>query len=287
MGGPMALNLINAGYHLSVFDLTLSATTQVAEQGARVATSAADVVSGADVVISMLPASDHVEDLYAGLLDSIDPKTIIIDCSTIAPEAALKVHAAAEARQLQMLDAPVSGGTAGAKAGTLTFMVGGAPELVQQCNALFTVMGANCFHAGRAGAGQVAKICNNMLLAISMVGTAEVLELGVASGLDATVLSKIMSQSSGNNWSLSVYNPYPGVSAGVPAENDYQGGFAVDLMLKDLGLAMAAGAKAGSQTPMGNLAQAMYMALKRQLNTGTQDFSSIQKLYSKAVGTLK
>lgn len=284
MGSPMALNLLQAGYDLRVFDVVSKVQESAVDAGAKACGNAADAVAGADIVISMLPASRQVEGLYlgqdTGLLACVAADTMLIDCSTIDPPTSIKVHTAAKQKGLAMLDAPVSGGTAGAAAGTLTFMVGGDESLFARCGEVFQAMGSHCFHAGGAGAGQVAKICNNMLLAISMSGTAEALHLGVANGLDPAVLSEIISQSSGGNWPLSVYNPYPGVMPDAPAGNDYKGGFAVDLMLKDLTLAMAAGASVDSPTPMGSLARSLYMMLKQQLGTGGKDFSSIQKLYS-------
>jgi 3-hydroxyisobutyrate dehydrogenase and related beta-hydroxyacid dehydrogenases len=177
-----------------------------------------------------------------------------------------------------MLDAPVSGGVAGAEQATLTFIVGGAAATVEQARPLLEVMGRKVFHAGAAGAGQVAKICNNMLLAVHMAGTAEALRLGVSAGLDPKVLSDIMRASSGGNWSLEVYNPWPGVLEGAPASRDYQGGFLVDLMVKDLGLAMQAALEEGVSTPMGALARNLYTLLQTQ-GFGERDFSSIQTLF--------
>ena len=205
----------------------------------------------------------------------------MIDCSTIAPQSARRVAEAAQTRGIAMLDAPVSGGTAGAEKGTLTFIVGGDAAVLERARPLLEKMGANIFHAGAHGAGQVAKVCNNMLLAIHMSGTAEALALGVANGLDPAVLSEIMKRSSGGNWSLNVYNPYPGVMDGVPASRGYSGGFLVDLMIKDLGLAMDAADSADTAIPMGALARNLYRLLKRQHDAGALDFSSIQKLYSK------
>lgn len=293
MGRPMALNLIKAGHHLKIFDVVPGALNEVASKGGEVSRNAAAAVADADFVISMLPASVHVENLYLGanaggtedakdsqgLLGSIPANAVIIDCSTIAPAASRKVHDRARELGLSMLDAPVSGGTQGAVDGTLTFMVGGVAEVLGRCRALFQVMGSNCFHAGVAGAGQVAKVCNNMLLAITMSGTAEALHLGVKNGLDPAVLSEIMRQSSGGNWPLSVYNPYPGVMPNVPAAKGYQGGFLVDLMLKDLGLANEAADSTGSAIPMGHLARNLYSLLRRDDEAGRKDFSSIQRLY--------
>jgi 3-hydroxyisobutyrate dehydrogenase len=286
MGAPMALNLAKAGFEVVAFDLVPAALDRVRQGGVATATSAEAVLTGADVFLSMLPASAHVESLYltpdAGgrcLLDRMARGTLVVDCSTIAPASARKVAQAAAARGIAMLDAPVSGGTAGAEKGTLTFIVGGEARNLERARPLLEKMGANVFHAGAHGAGQVAKICNNMLLAIHMAGTAEALALGVANGLDPAVLSEIMKRSSGGNWSLNVYNPYPGVMEGVPASRGYTGGFLVDLMIKDLGLAMEAADGVEASTPMGSLARNLYRLLRRQFDAGRLDFSSIQRLY--------
>ena len=281
MGLPMARNLLNAGHSLSVFDLVASAVNALAAQGARAASSAADAVSGAEVVISMLPASRHVEGLYladAGLLSTIAPGSLVLECSTIAPEAARKVHQAAAARGIALLDAPVSGGTAGAAAGTLTFMVGGEAATLERARPILANMGKNIFHAGPAGAGQVAKVCNNQLLAVHMIGTAEAMALGVANGLDPATLAEIMRQSSGGNWSLEKYNPWPGVMPNAPASKDYRDGFAAALMTKDLGLAQEAAQTTASSTPMGALALQLYRLLLKQ-GHGQLDFSAVQKLF--------
>jgi 3-hydroxyisobutyrate dehydrogenase len=276
----MAHNLIKAGHKLAVFDLSEVALKSVADAGATAATSALETLQGAEVVISMLPASLHVESLYlgdTGLLTQIAKGTLIIDCSTIAPASAKKVSDAAAARGLEMIDAPVSGGTAGAAAGTLTFIVGGPADALQRARPLLSLMGKNIFHAGGAGAGQVAKICNNMLLGILMAGTAEALNLGVASGLDPKVLSDIIAKSSGRNWATELYNPYPGVMENVPASRGYSGGFGVDLMLKDLGLAAEAAMATKSATPLGELARNLY-AMHSNAGAGALDFSSIVQL---------
>jgi len=286
MGAPMALNLLKAGHEISVFDLVASAVRAASSAGARAAASAAAAAEGADVFISMLPASAHVEGLYLGtgpdgrcLLDHVAPTTLVIDCSTISPASARKVARAAGERGIGMLDAPVSGGTAGAEKATLTFIVGGDGADLERAKPVLEKMGTNIFHAGAHGAGQVAKICNNMLLAIHMTGTAEALALGVANGLDPAVLSEIMKRSSGGNWSLNVYNPFPGVMEGVPAARDYSGGFLVDLMIKDLGLAMEAADGVDAATPMGSLARNLYRLLREHHDAGRLDFSAIQKLY--------
>lgn len=293
MGGPMALNLVKAGHDVRAFDLSEQAVAQVTDAGAQGASSAEAVIEGVEVVISMLPAGQHVEGLYLKegadglcLLQRIAPETLIIDCSTIAAATARSVAEAARAHGRKMLDAPVSGGVGGAEAGTLTFMVGGDAAVAEQVRPLLEVMGKNVFHAGESGAGQVAKMCNNMLLAVLMTGTAEALQLGVANGLDPKVLSEIMKQSSGGNWALNVYNPYPGVMDAVPASRSYQGGFQVDLMLKDLALALEGASASGQSTPMGSLARSLYALHKKtgaegQEDAGSLDFSSIQQMFSR------
>lgn len=280
MGAPMARNLVAAGHELKVFDLVSEAMAAV--QGGAAQGSAADCADGVDIFISMLPAGRHVRGLYLGddgIIARAAPGTLLVDCSTIDPGTSRAVAEAAAERGLSMLDAPVSGGTAGAEAGTLTFMVGGPKDAVEQARPVLDAMAKNVFHAGDSGAGQTAKICNNMLLAVLMTGTAEALALGVDNGLDPAVLSEIMKQSSGGNWALNVYNPYPGVMDGVPASRGYQGGFLVDLMSKDLGLALEAAQASGSSTPLGSLARNLYQ-LHGQINeSGRLDFSSIQWLY--------
>ncbi|MCE8051118.1 3-hydroxyisobutyrate dehydrogenase [Halomonas daqingensis] len=284
MGAPMAHNLVKAGHEVSVFDLVEAAMKHLESAGARACASAQSAASGAEVVISMLPAGQHVRRLYLGrddspgLFDALEGKPLIIDASTISPEDARAVGAGAEQRGLTYLDAPVSGGVGGAQAGTLTFIVGGSEAGFEQAKPVLEAMGKNIFHAGEVGAGQVAKICNNMLLGILMSGTAEALALGVKNGLDPAVLSEIMKQSSGGNWALNVYNPWPGVMQGSAASRDYQGGFLTDLMAKDLGLAweLALGCKA--TVPMGSQARNLF-ALHAAQGNGGLDFSSIQKLY--------
>jgi 3-hydroxyisobutyrate dehydrogenase len=281
MGAPMALNLVKAGHSLSVFDLVPAAVKTLTDAGAQGAASAADAVKGADVVISMLPASRHVEGLYLGehgLLNVLAADTLVIECSTISPESARKVACAAQEKGMRMIDAPVSGGTGGAVAGTLTFIVGGKAEHLEAARPYLEKMGKNIFHAGDAGAGQVAKICNNMLLGILMAGTAEALALGAANGLDPKTLSDIIAKSSGRNWATELYNPWPGVMENVPASKSYAGGFGVDLMLKDLGLAAESALNAKASTPLGELARNLYSMHSAQGNGGL-DFSSILKLY--------
>ena len=281
MGLPMARNLLKAGFALRIFDLVQSAVDSLAAEGATPAASAAEAVIGAEVVVSMLPASRHVEGLYlgeSGLLQQIAPGSLVLECSTIAPESARKVHAAASARSIALLDAPVSGGTAGAAAGTLTFMVGGDAAVLERARPVLSAMGKNLLHAGPDGAGQVAKVCNNQLLAVQMIGTAEALALGVANGLDAATLAEIMRQSSGGNWVLEKYNPWPGVMENAPASKGYSGGFMSQLMAKDLGLAQEAAQLTTSSTPMGALALQLYRLLLKQ-GHGELDFSAVQKLF--------
>ncbi len=283
MGAPMALNLLKAGHQLCVFDLVPAAVKTLTDAGATAAASATEAVKGADVVVSMLPASQHVEGLYlgeSGLMQHIAKHAIVIDCSTISPDSARKVARAADSLGIAMVDAPVSGGTGGAIAGTLTFIVGGEQSALEKARPILEKMGKNIFHAGAAGAGQVGKICNNMVLGIQMAATCEALSLGVANGMDPAVLSEIISKSSGRNWVTELYNPWPGVMPNVPASKGYAGGFGVDLMLKDLGLAAEAAMSSKSSIALGELARNLF-ALHSSQGHGKLDFSSIVKLYHK------
>ena len=287
MGAPMAINLQKAGHAVRAFDLSAEAVAKVVAQGATAALSAQDAVQGAKVVVTMLPASQHVEALFLGkdgapgLLAGIAPGTLVIDSSTIAAATSQKVAKAADAAGIDFIDAPVSGGTGGAIAGTLTFMVGGTAAQLERAKPYLEKMGANIFHAGAVGAGQTAKICNNMLLGILMAGTSEAIALGVANGLDPKVLSEIMRRSSGGNWALEKYNPFPGVHENAPASKGYAGGFGTDLMLKDLGLAQENAIAVKASTPLGGLARQMY-ALHASQGHGLQDFSSIINALLKA-----
>ncbi len=282
MGGPMAINLVKAGHKVKVFDLSEESIARVVSEGAQSSTSAVDLVKDAEFVITMLPAGKHVEGLFLTgdhpLFDEVEPNALIIDSSTIDAETARRVSAAGAERGIEFIDAPVSGGVGAATAGTLAFMVGGSESQFERAKPILEGMGKNIFRAGDSGAGQIAKCCNNMLLAIHMAGTAEALNMGVRNGLEPAVLSEIMKQSSGNNWSLQVYNPYPGVMPNVPSTNSYQGGFQVDLMFKDLGLAMDVSQQSTSPTPMGSAARALFTQHKSNGNGGL-DFSSILKLY--------
>jgi len=283
MGGPMAANLVKAGHAVRVFDLSAAALETATAAGASAAGSAADAVVDVDVVISMLPASRHVENLYLGsdgLLAQIPAGALVIDSSTIAPASAQKVATAAEARGLQMIDAPVSGGTAGAAAGTLTFIVGGPVDALERARPVLEAMGNNIFHMGEAGAGQVAKLCNNMALGVIMAATGEAIALGVAHGLDPKALSQMMAVSTSRSWATEVCNPWPGVLEHAPASRGYSGGFGNDLMLKDLGLAAEAAMGTGASIPLGELARNLYAMNSRQGHGGL-DFSSVVKLVAK------
>ena len=284
MGGPMAANLARAGHAVRVFDLMPESVAKAIAAGCIAAGDAREAVTGCDLAISMLPAGEHVRGLWLAegggqdLLGALPAGAQVIDCSTIDVASARAVGDAAKARGIRFLDAPVSGGVTGAAAGTLTFIVGGESADFEAARPILACMGQNLFHAGALGAGQIAKMCNNMLLAIHMAGTAEALALGVKEGLDPSVLSTIMGKSSGNNWSLERYNPWPGVMENVPAARNYQGGFMTRLMVKDLGLAMALAEHAHSAVPMGALARNLFN-LHASQGQESKDFSSIVELY--------
>ena len=282
MGGPMACNLVKAGHSVTVFDLSSDAMAHLATQGAQTASAVTQVCEGADYVISMLPAGKHVRAIYCGengLINHLDTTTLVIDCSTIDAESAQFVGKTLGNAGVKFVDAPVSGGVAGAAAGTLTFIVGGSQSDFDSANSVLPDMGKNIYHAGDIGAGQVAKICNNMLLSILMAGTSEALQMGIDHGLDPKVLSEIMLNSSGRNWTLELYNPCPDVLENAPSSNDYKPGFMVDLMAKDLGLAQQAAQQTNSATPMGALAKNLYNLMQNQ-GKGSEDFSAIFKLFS-------
>lgn len=284
MGAPMAENLLKAGYALSVYDLSAEAIQRLQQAGASVADSPKEAASNAQVVISMLPAGQHVHSVYLGdngLLAELPKGTLVIDSSTIAAADARVVAEAASKLGIDFLDAPVSGGTGGAIAGSLTFIVGGSDDAFTKAEPILAVMGKNIFHAGDHGAGQVAKICNNMLLGILMAGTAEAINLGVKNGLDPKVLSDIMLQSSGRNWTLEVYNPYPQVMENVPSSNGYKGGFMSKLMQKDLNLAMQTAKDTDVETPMGAKATELYA--EHTIENGDKDFSSIMARHDRSI----
>jgi len=281
MGGPMAANLIKNKHEVTGFDLSEQALSALKNTGGETAATALDACKGAEVVITMLPSGRHVAQvLNPKFIQNLSNGTLIIESSTIDATTARSVASIAKQNGCLMLDAPVSGGTAGAQNGTLTFIVGGSDKALEKAKPYLECMGKNIFHAGESGSGQVAKICNNMLLSILMLGTSEALNLGVAHGLDPKVLSEIMQKSSGRNWALELYNPYPGVMENVPASREYKGGFAVDLMTKDLGLAQEASLDAQVATPMGSIARNLYRMWSVAGN-GKLDFSSIIQFLNK------
>jgi 3-hydroxyisobutyrate dehydrogenase len=277
MGRLMARNLVRGGHAVVGYDVAAASVQELAGHGGQPATSVAECVRGADVVVTMLPAGKQVREVYlsdGGVLAHCRAGALLVDSSTIDPATAREVASRASERGASMLDAPVSGGTGGADAGTLTFMVGGAAEDLERARPVLQLMGKAIYHAGASGAGQVVKMCNNMLLAIQMVGTAEALRLGIAHGLDPARLSEIMSKSSGRNWPLEVYNPCPGVMPNVPASRAYAGGFSSELMLKDVGLAVDAARAVDVATPLGLVARQIYLEHK-QRGHGQLDFSSV------------
>ncbi len=284
MGAPMAHNLLKAGHQLSVFDLNAAAVDNLVGAGALPVDSPTAIAQGnAELIITMLPAAPHVKSVYLGengLIASARAGVMLIDCSTIDPHSAREVAKAAAEHGNPMLDAPVSGGTGGAAAGTLTFMVGGSDADFDRAQPILAAMGKNIVHCGAAGNGQVAKVANNMLLGISMIGVAEAMALGVALGMDAKTLAGVINTSSGRCWSSDTYNPFPGLLDNVPASRGYSGGFGSDLMLKDLGLATEAAKQVRQPVILGALAQQLYQSFSAQGHGGL-DFSAIINQYRK------
>ena len=279
MGGGMAANLVKAGHRVHAFDLSEEALAHARDNGCETFTDAADAVRGVEAVVTMLPNGQIVKSVYEGSVIGKAPAgAVFIDCSTIDVQTARAVIGRSTAAGYAMVDAPVSGGIAAANGGTLTFMVGGSDEAFARAETVLKSMGKAVIHAGDAGAGQTAKICNNMLLAITMIGTAEAMKMAQKLGLDPQKFYEISSQSSGYNWSLNAYTPLPGVGVESPADNDYQGGFATALMLKDLRLAMEAAQEAGAAVPLGSRAAALYEDFAGAGNGGL-DFSAIIKTY--------
>lgn len=277
MGGPMAANLIKAGHSVAVFDMAQDALDKAQAAGGTVAGSAADAAKGAEVVVTMLPAGAHVSSVYTdagGVIEAADPGTLLIDCSTIDVATARSVSAAAAAGGHAMVDAPVSGGVTGAEAATLTFMVGGTEDDFARAKPFLDQMGKTIVHAGGAGNGQAAKICNNMLLGISMIATCEAFVLADRLGLDRQKLFDISSTSSGQCWSLTTYCPVPGPVPASPSNRDFAPGFTANMMLKDLKLAQAAANEFGAVTPMGAEASALF-GLFANSGDGEKDFSGI------------
>ena len=280
MGMPMAQNLISNGIKVKGFDVSEEVLKQASKNKIEVCSDTLQASKEIDVLITMLPNGEAVSSVFnsESLLENIDPSILIIECSTISPKTSKELSLKASSLNLEMIDAPVSGGVKGAEEAGLTFMVGGSVENVEKAKPILSMMGKNIFHAGDSGSGQIAKLCNNMLLAIHMSGTAEAISMGVKSGLDPSVLSEIMSKSSGGNWSLDKYNPYPGVMIESPASKDYQGGFLNKLMIKDLNLAKELAQDSKTETPMGDSARKLYDELIEQ-GLEDLDFSSVQKLF--------
>ncbi|RMF10044.1 MAG: 3-hydroxyisobutyrate dehydrogenase [Alphaproteobacteria bacterium] len=277
MGGPMARNLVEKGHELKVFDLSDTAVKALEDAGATRAASAGEAARDVDVVVTMLPAGKHVKTVYTGpggVIENAAPGTLFIDSSTIDVDSAREVAAAAEAKGFEMVDAPVSGGVAAAAAGTLTFMVGGSEAAFKRAEPILQAMGKAIIHAGGHGTGQAAKICNNMILGITMIATCEAFALAEKLGLDHQKLFDIASRASGQSWSLTSYCPVPGPVPTSPANNDYKPGFAAAMMLKDLRLAQDAADSAGANTPLGRDAMELYEKFTAAGNENV-DFSGI------------
>ena len=283
MGAPMARNLIKAGHGLNLFDLNQTVLKELAELGGHISDSPRDAATGAELVITMLPAAAHVRSVWLwedGVLAGIGQGVPAVDCSTIDPQTIRDVAAAAAKQGVAVADAPVSGGTGGAQAGTLTFMVGATAQLFATLQPVLAQMGRNIVHCGDVGTGQIAKICNNLLLGISMVGVSEAMALGDALGIDTQVLAGIINSSTGRCWSSDTYNPWPGVIETAPSSRGYTGGFGADLMLKDLGLATEAARQAHQPVILGAVAQQLYQSMS-QRGEGGKDFSAIINSYRK------
>ena len=274
MGGPMAANLVKAGHRVVGYDISAKALELAIAEGVESADSARETLDGAEVVITMLPAGNHVLSVWPDILEAIQPGTLLIDSSTIDVDSARKAHALARERNCLSLDAPVSGGTVGAVAATLTFMTGGSASAFEKAEPILANMGKSVFHCGDEGAGQSAKICNNLILGISMIGVAEGFALGEKLGLTHQALFDVVSVSSGQCWSLTSWCPVPGPVPASPANNGYQPGFSAALMLKDLRLAQEAALSSGANTPLGAAAAQIY-ALFDSLGHGGDDFSGI------------
>jgi len=278
MGGGMAANLAKAGHDVRAFDLVPAALDRAKAAGCLPVASAAEAATGADFIVTMLPAGAHVRSVYEGEIFGAAPASaLLLDCSTIDVASAKAVGAAAGAKGLAMVDAPVSGGIAAANAGTLTFMVGGSAEHFARAEPILSAMGKAVIHAGAIGAGQAAKIANNMLLGATMVATCEAFVFAQKLGLDPQTFFDISSKASGQSWSMTSYCPVPGVGPETPADRDYEGGFATALMLKDLKLAVEAAQGVGASVPMGGHAESLYQAFAN-LGAGGKDFSAIIKL---------
>ncbi|CAH3124513.1 unnamed protein product [Pocillopora meandrina] len=277
MGGPMAKNLLNAGHEILVHDIFSEAVVDLKQLGAATATTPSEVASKATTIVTMLPSSPNVKEVYcgeSGILSSVKPGSLLIDTSTIEPAVAKEMGEIVQGKGATFLDAPVSGGVTAAKGGTLTFMVGGEDEAYERATKILQHMGKNVIHTGAIGTGQAAKICNNLLLAVSMIGVSEATNLGIRLGLEPEMIAKVINTSSGRCWSSDTYNPCPGIIEGIPSSNNYQGGFASQLMVKDLGLAQSAATATTSPTPMGSLAHQIYRIMCNK-GYAKLDFSSV------------
>ncbi|MCK8778907.1 3-hydroxyisobutyrate dehydrogenase [Rhizobium sp. NTR19] len=284
MGGPMAANLVKAGHDVRGFDLSEASVQAAAASGVNAASSLSEAVRDADCVITMLPKGQHVIAVWSDLTTLLPEGTLVIDCSTVDVESARKAHQLAGAMNCVSLDAPVSGGTGGATAGTLTFMVGGSEKAFAAGRPILEAMGKKIVHCGGAGAGQAAKICNNMILGISMIGVCEAFGLAEKLGLSHQALFDVASTSSGQCWSLTTYCPVPGPVPTSPANNDYKPGFAAALMLKDLMLSQEASRQSGAATPLGQHAAELYAEFEKA-GHGGDDFSAIIHMLREKAGT--
>jgi len=277
MGKAQATRLVNAGYSLTVYDLNKDTVNALRSLGATAADSPQQIAEASDVIITMLPSSPHVKSVYTGgLLKSVRQNSLLLDCSTIDPIVAREIASSEQIRNSNstMLDCPVSGGTVGAEAGTLTFMVGGDKQAFERAKPYLQIMGKNIVYCGPSGSGQVVKLCNNLILGISMIGVSEAMNLGIALGVDPTVLAGVINTSSGRCWSSDTYNPVPGIIPTAPANRNYAPGFMSQLMKKDIGLAVETAKSISVPLPLGNVAREIY-ELIGQRGYSEKDFSSI------------
>lgn len=281
MGAPMAANLLSGGLEVVVFDINSHAVESAVALGAQAGSSPSDVAARAELVLTVLPSPSHVRQVYLnedGILAGARPGTLLLDCSTIDPDTAIELIDRAASRDIQMADAPISGGVLGAKAATLTFLVGGDDALVARVSPVLKLMGSKIIHCGKSGSGQVVKICNNLLLAISMAGTSEVMALGVKLGVEPATLAEAINASSGRCFSSELYNPWPGVCPDAPASHDYTAGGTAEIMLKDVTLAVDAAHSIRQPAMLGAVTQQLYHMLVSR-GFGDKDLSSIIKVY--------
>lgn len=287
MGAHMARNLLKKDFNVTVFDLSPAAVKSVTDAGAKSVGSPAELASQHTTIVTMLPSSPHVRDVYAGddgILGAVQSGSLLLDSSTIDPAVSQEMAALANDKGATFMDAPVSGGVVAARDALLTFMVGGPEAKFNEAKAILDNMGKNVVHCGGVGTGQAAKICNNMLLGISMIGASETMNLGIHLGLDPKLLAKILNMSSGRCWSTEMYNPCPGVIEGIPSSNNYQGGFGTALMAKDLGLAQNAATATLCPTPMGSLAHQIYRIMSKT-DLKNKDFASVFKFLQEQGGS--